>query len=132
MKANFKVAISAPFAPGPKRGKPRAEKPKPPETRPRPPRFAVLMALAIHMEQLLRHGHVRDQAELAQLAGVTRARVTQVMNLLDLAPDIQLELLLSTPNGEQGEHPLRPLVAVPDWQEQRAMWLQSSFHSRSG
>jgi hypothetical protein len=131
MKADFKVAISVPFAAERIRGRPRAEQSKtsdPPPTR--PPRIAVLMALAIHMEQLLRHGHVRDQADLSQLAGVTRARVTQVMNLLGLAPDIQLELLLSTPNYEQGERRLRLIMAVPDWKEQRAMWLRSSFQSR--
>ena len=122
MKANFKVAISAPFAPGPKRGKPRAEKPKPPETRPRPPRFAVLMALAIHMEQLLRNGIVNDQAELEQLAGVSRARVTQAMNLLGLAPEIQEKLLFSTAADVQrtlhAEQTFRAVARHTSWTKQ--------------
>src|ERR1017187_4734132 len=33
-------------------------------------------------------GEVRDYADLAQLGYVTRARITQIMNLLHLAPDI--------------------------------------------
>ncbi len=37
---------------------------------------------------MLRAGEVRNQAELAEVAGLTRARVTQVMNLLCLAPEI--------------------------------------------
>ena len=47
------------------------------------------MALAIRFDQLLRNGEVRDQAELAKLGQVTRARVSQIMDLLQLAPAIQ-------------------------------------------
>lgn len=57
---------------------------------------------------------------------VTRARVTQIMNLLNLAPDIQEELLF-LPRTLQGrdpirEHVLRPIAAVLDWRKQRGMW----------
>ncbi len=57
------------------------------------PAFRRLMALAIHMEDLVDRGEVTDYAELARLAHVTRARMTQIMNLLHLAPDIQEEIL---------------------------------------
>ena len=71
MRADFKVAISVRFAATPKQGKPLAESPEPIDpSASRPPRIAVLMALAIHMEQLLREGHVKDQAEF----GETRRR----------------------------------------------------------
>jgi len=93
MKADFKLAIRAPFVAEPNRRKPRIKEKAAEPTSPRPARIAVLMALAIHMEQLLRNGQVNNQAELAKLAGVTRARVTQVMNLLSLAPEIQEDLL---------------------------------------
>jgi len=53
----------------------------------RVPRVARLMALALRFEGLLRDGVVKDYAELARLGHVTRARVTQVMNLLHLAPE---------------------------------------------
>ncbi len=59
----------------------------------RVPRIARLMALAIRFERLLADGEVHDYADLARLGHVTRARVTQIMNLLNLAPDIQEELL---------------------------------------
>ena len=89
------------------------------------PRVSRLMALAIRFEQLLRDGVVADQAELARLGHVTRARLTQIMNLLNLAPDIQEEVLF-LPRTEEGRVPiserhLRPIAAVPDWRKQRRM-----------
>lgn len=90
------------------------------------PRVSRLMALAIRFEGLIRDGKVADQAELARLGHVTRARITQIMNLLQLAPDIQ-ESLLFLPRITEGHDPLRerqlrPLAAVPDWRKQRQMW----------
>jgi hypothetical protein len=92
------------------------------------PRVSRLMALAIRFDQLLQDGHVADQAELARLGHVSRARLTQIMNLLYLAPDIQEELLF-LPSTERGrdvitEHDLRPIASVPDWQKQRKMWRE--------
>src|SRR5258705_10596864 len=57
------------------------------------PRVSRLMALAIRFDSLIRDGAVKDQAELARLGHVTRARLTQIMNLLNLAPDIQRQIL---------------------------------------
>src|SRR5262245_19254116 len=57
------------------------------------PRISRLMALAIRCEELVRDGEVTDYAELARLGHVTRARMTQIMNLLNLTPDIQEEIL---------------------------------------
>ena len=90
------------------------------------PRVSRLMALAIRFEKLVRTGEVRDYAELARLGHVTRARMTQVMNFLTLAPDIQEELLF-LPRTERGrdpirEHHIRPIAAIPDWGRQRVMW----------
>ena len=92
------------------------------------PRVSRLMALAIRFDQLISDGVVADQAELARLGNVTRARVTQIMNLLNLAPDIQAAILFSPP-VELGRDPvterdLRPIVAVADWRKQRFLWSQ--------
>ena len=57
------------------------------------PRIARLMALALRFDGLLRQKAIRDYAELAKLGRVTRARMTQIMKLLNLAPDIQEQLL---------------------------------------
>ena len=64
--------------------------PAAPATEPgRVPRLARLMALAIRFDKLVQNGAVRDYADLARLGNVSRARLTQIMNLLNLAPDIQ-------------------------------------------
>jgi len=57
------------------------------------PRAARVLALAHKWRGLIRSGAVKDQAELARLVGVSRARVTQVMGLLWLAPDVQEAVL---------------------------------------
>lgn len=106
------------------RAGPAPEKPVVPEGR--IPRVARLMALAIRFEGLLRDGVINDQAELASLGHVTRARITQIMNLNHLAPDIQEEILF-LPEVVEGRDPvverhLRPIAAVIEWDRQRAMW----------
>ena len=84
------------------------------------------MALAIHLDQLIHEGVASNRAELARLGHVSRARLTQIMNLLHLAPDIQEELLF-LPRTSCGrdvftERHLRPIAALPDWQKQRRRW----------
>ncbi|PTY02376.1 hypothetical protein DB346_09745 [Verrucomicrobia bacterium LW23] len=65
------------------------------------PRIARLMALAIHFDGLIRAGTVRDYADLARLGGVSRARITQIMGLLNLPPWEQERLLFpqKSPSG---------------------------------
>jgi len=92
------------------------------------PRVSRLMALAIHMEDLVRQRAVADYAEVARLSLVSRARITQIMNLLHLAPDLQEELL-RLPRSNGGRDPIRekmvrPLTAVADWRKQLRMWTQ--------
>ncbi len=92
----------------------------------RAPRISRLMALAIKFDQMIADGLVHDQAEIAELGHVTRARVTQIMNLLHLAPDIQ-ESILHLPPITSGKDPitethLRPIVAERGWLGQRRLW----------
>lgn len=102
-------------------------------TQGRVPRVARIMALAIRFEGLIRDGVVKDQAELARLGHVSRARLTQIMDLLCLAPDLQ-ETVLFLPTVDRGgqaivEKQLRPIAAVPSWTKQRRMWkLQAKPH----
>jgi hypothetical protein len=88
------------------------------------PRISRLMALAIRLEGLIRNGTIRDYAELARRGGVTRARMTQILNLLHLAPDIQEQLLFLTLPERINERNLRPIVRRIDWDEQRRMFQQ--------
>lgn len=94
----------------------------------RVPRVSRLIALAIRLERLLLEGAARDYADLARLGCVTRARLTQIMNLTLLAPDIQEELLFLPPTlrGRDpiSEPQLRTIAAVPDWMKQRRLWRE--------
>lgn len=92
----------------------------------RVPRVARLMALAIRLRELVDTGEVADYATLAAVGHVSRARITQIVNLTLLAPDIQ-EAILFLPRIQHGPDPiverdLRPIVARADWQRQRQMW----------
>lgn len=97
-----------------------------PESRSRIPRITQLMALAIKFQVMVEQGEVRDYADLARLGYVTRARITQIMNLVNLAPDLQEKLLSLTPNRVTStlfaERKLRKIVSAVDWCEQRQRW----------
>lgn len=102
--------------------KKQTQKPKRPVVG-RTPRIAKLMALAIRFEGLIAAGIVSDHSELAELAQVSRARITQIKNLLLLAPSTQ-EQLLFLPAVENGRDSvtLKELQVVclkTDWKRQR-------------
>jgi hypothetical protein len=88
------------------------------------PRIARLMALAIRFEGLLRGNRIRDYAELARLGRVTRARITQIMKLLLLAPDLQEQILFLPHTQGLNERNLRSIVRQIDWNEQRRMFQE--------
>jgi len=92
------------------------------------PRITRLMALAIKFEGLIRDGVVSDYADLARLGFVTRARMTQIMNLLNLAPDIQEEMLFlpKTMTGRDpvSERNMRRVTAIVRWDRQRKLWRE--------
>jgi len=124
-----KLTVSCPFhVRQGRRGRKELRRGEPTPSPPpgRVPRVARLMALAIRYEQLLRDGVVENQAELARLGHVSRARLTQVMNLLNLAPTIQEEILFLQPL-EKGrdlitERSLRSVAAEVAWEMQMEMW----------
>ena len=88
------------------------------------PRVARLMALALRCDALLRSGDVKDYATLARLGRVSRARISQIMNLVFLAPDIQEALLLAT-NGRRGScivlRDLQQIALTRSWFQQRKL-----------
>jgi len=94
---------------------------------PRIPRITRLMALAIKFQDMVDQGEARDYADIARLGYVTRARLTQIMNLLLLAPDIQDNILSWSANAERfpaiAERQLRSLTQIPAWGPQRRLWL---------
>jgi len=91
----------------------------------RPAVVAVQLALAISWERALATGELSSRSAVASGAGLTRARVTQLMNLTLLAPDIQEEVLfLEASDGVEpvGEHSLRQVLRAGRWPAQRAAW----------
>lgn len=101
--------------------------------RPRIPRIAKLMALAIKFQSMVDQGEVRDYADLARLGYVTRARVSQIMNLLLLAPDVQEQLLFAG-CGDVADVPaerhLRTVASIADWKTQRCRMDEALEHAR--
>ncbi|WP_321471403.1 hypothetical protein [uncultured Paludibaculum sp.] len=101
--------------------------------RPRIPRITRLMALAIKFQDMLNRGEVRDYADLARLGYVTRARVTQIMNLLLLAPDVQEQLLFAgcgDVTDVPAERHLRTVASIADWKMQRCRMGEALEHAR--
>jgi hypothetical protein len=136
------LTITCSFDPRRRKGASRTQHPPRPAWRHpavppgRVPRVARLLALAIRLERLRRAGVVANYAALARLGHVSRARVTQIMNLLMLAPDIQ-EALLFLPRTERGRDPiqlrqLQRLTRVVNWGEQRKLWQALQAKGQSG
>src|SRR5271169_4071347 len=94
----------------------------------RVPRVARLLALAHKLEQLIYQGHIPNYACLARVGHVSRARITQVMSLLQLAPDLQEQILFLplTRRGRDRLHlrQLQLIARIPDWGQQRLLWRQ--------
>lgn len=102
-----------------------ASEPPPPKPEPvrRPAHVARQLALAHHLQRAVDQGLVADRAAVARKLGLTRARVTQLLDLLLLAPDLQLEVLrMEAIDGVEpaSERPLRAVAHVPRWANQLA------------
>lgn len=110
---------------------------KPPEPKPvhdpvrRPARVAQMLAFAHGLGAAIERGDYRDQADAARHFQLTRARITQLMNLTLLAPDIQEQVLfLEAVDGREpmSERDLRTVIYAGDWGAQRVEWaLVSHF-----
>jgi len=90
------------------------------------PRVTEVMALAIHFQDMIRRGEARDYADLARLGCLTRERMSQIMELIWLAPDIQQAIIefppTSIPRFPINEVAVRRIAAELDWSEQRELW----------
>jgi hypothetical protein len=94
----------------------------------RTPRITLLLAFAHQLDAQIRSGVYDDLADAARKLGLTRARVTQILNLTLLAPAIQEEILamqlVIVGRDPISERTLRPIAAETDWNEQRALWMR--------
>ncbi len=97
--------------------------PRPPARR--PAHVAKMLALAHHLVAAIEQGAVADQAAVARKLGLTRARITQLLDLTLLAPDVQVQILaLEAIDGREPlrERQLRGVLAAGLWPQQRAAW----------
>jgi len=90
------------------------------------------MALALRLDERLRRGDIASYAEVAELGHVSRARVSQILNLLNVATDIQ-EAVLFLPRTVRGRdaiilRDLQPIASTLDWRRQRVMWGHLTRH----
>jgi hypothetical protein len=93
----------------------------------RPAHAARILALAHHLEKAISSQLLKGPTDAARRIGITDARVTQVLTLLYLAPDIQEDvLLLESSDGREPftESKLRKIARVRDWTEQRALYAR--------
>lgn len=93
----------------------------------RPAKVARMLALAHHLQRAIDQGLVADRAEVARKLGLTRARVTQLLDLLLLAPDLQSEVLEMTAEDAvepTTERRLAGIARTVHWVQQRSNWLQ--------
>jgi hypothetical protein len=128
MSPSIVIERTIPFGRRGRSQEPPADERQPPTTvaLPRVPRIARLMALALHIEALVRAGTIRSYAEAARLGHVSRARASQIVSLLQLAPELQEQLLfLKRPAHGREPWPLRHILTVVadlDWHQQRRHW----------
>ena len=98
------------------------------------PRITQVMALAIQFQDMIQRGEARDYADLARLGCLTRERMSQIMELVWLGPDIQQEILEFPPSGAArfpiSEVAVRKIASRLSWNEQRDAWqlLKNSSH----
>ena len=70
-------------------------------------------------------GTIKKYSDLARLGQVSAARITQMMNLLHLAPDIQEQILSpAAPLIELRESAVRKLSSIVLWDDQRVRWQE--------
>jgi hypothetical protein len=99
---------------------------------PRIPRITCLMALAIKFQEMIDRGEVKDYADLARLGLVTRVRVTQIMNLLLLAPSIQERLIDCRKSTASSQAPPRSAPASkPTTRRGSLIWVSSHWSTDS-
>ena len=107
--------------------------PPPPPREPvrRPAKVARLLAMAHKLQRLIDEGKVEDRAALARQLGVTRARITQILDLTLLAPDIQEEILFrQAVDGVEplSDRTLRTVFRFEVWTRQRLTYGMLTKH----
>ena len=107
--------------------------PPKPVTKRQPARIARMLAFAHDLQGKLDRGEHQDQAALAAQLGFTRGRLTQLLDLTLLAPDIQEEVLdLEAIDGREplAERDLHQIARQTAWADQRSAWRSLSVGAK--
>ncbi|ACY13333.1 hypothetical protein [Haliangium ochraceum] len=99
-------------------------KPAPPPAR-RPARVAQMLAFAHRVEAEVARGDFESRSAAARHYGMTTGRITQLLSLLWLAPDVQEDVLfLEAIDGREpvSGQALEKIARIADWSEQRRGW----------
>jgi hypothetical protein len=123
VQSALSVEYKIDFSSGDKNQKVSKTPPRPGKRTEELPHITRLLALAYHLQSLIDRGIVRDYADIARLSSLSRARLSQIMNLVLLAPQIQEEILCSGSFPEKTkEQDLRAVLKSPVWKEQIRFW----------
>ncbi len=89
---------------------------------PRPSRLARLIALAHKLEARVQCGEVLDYRELARLAQISDSRLSQILILAQLAPEIQERLLFADESLNITEPDVRKIARHLKWDRQSQLF----------
>lgn len=88
------------------------------------PRLRQSLILAYQIDQIIADGQAKDFTQAAQWLNMTKARLSQIMGLINLAPAIQEEILLtdSIKTRKISVQQILPITAESDWNQQNILW----------
>lgn len=106
-----------------------------PEPIRRPSKLAITLSIAHYLEEQIENGRIENRADIARRLGLSRARVTQILTLRWLAPDLQAEILFT--EAVDGIEPFSQRVArevarILAWPEQRVAWRKATGRTPPG
>ena len=88
------------------------------------PRLRQTLILAYQVQKLIEDDNAKTLKQIARWLVMTPARISQIMNLLLLSPEIQRDILLSDDKRIQRftEYKIFKIISEIDWQKQKEMW----------
>jgi len=91
----------------------------------KPPEITRVMALAIQYQKMIDDGTVANCTELARRVKFSTVRVSQILKLRSLAPELQERLLFLKPDSKYlPEIAVRRVAEELDWAKQAVMFDQ--------
>ncbi len=90
------------------------------------PRLRHTLILAYHIQDIISGNKAKDFTQIAKWLNMTKARLSQIMNFVNLAPCIQEEILLSKNNKiqELTEYKIHAITIESDWEKQKKLWKE--------